>query len=103
MRDAQTYGNGLAQQNYQQYVSNLQPYLGASNTSATGIAAADSGLATGLNSNLMGQAGLNYQGQTGMGDAQASADLAKYNASGNMFGALMNGANLASKALPFLM
>lgn len=97
LRDAQTFGNGLAQQDWGNYVSRLQPYLGAGQSAATGIAGVDTGLGTGLNANLTGQGGLGFQTQTGIGDANASADLAKYNASGNLWGALLGLGNLGAK------
>src|ERR1019366_1149167 len=40
----QQQGQGLASQNYNNYVSQLQPYLGASNAAAGGIAGVDTGL-----------------------------------------------------------
>ena len=51
----QTQGQGLANSTYQQYVNNLQPYLGASQNAASGIGST----LTGLGSNLAGL----YSGQ----------------------------------------
>lgn len=56
----QQQGQGLANSTYQQYVSNLTPYLSASQNAASGINSTLTGLGTGL-------AGL----QTGLGTAQA--------------------------------
>lgn len=98
LRDAQTYGSGLAQQDWGNYVNRLQPYLGAGQSAAGGIAGVDTGLGTGLANNYQGQGGLAFNTATGQGDAQASANLAKYNASGNMWGALFKGADIAAKA-----
>ena len=79
---------GLADSTYGQYVSQLQPYLGASGAAAGGIA----GVNTGLGNATAGQydqlAGLNYQTQTGIGNANANADLSAYNASGNFWNML---------------
>jgi hypothetical protein len=97
LRDAQTYGTGLAQQDWGNYVNRLQPYLGAGQGAAGGVANALTGLGSGLNANLTGQGGLGFQTQTGIGDANASADLAKYNASGNLWGALLGLGNLGAK------
>lgn len=99
--DLQKQGQGLADQSYQQYVANLQPFLGASNAAATGGAAVQTGLGTNLNQSYGNQGQLAYQTQTGMGNAQANADLAKNTASANIFGALMQGGKLAGNLLPF--
>jgi hypothetical protein len=90
----QQYGTNLANQNYQQYVTNLSPY----NTLAPGIANSTATINTNLG-NLNYGAGttlgnLAYNTQTGIGNANAAADMANYNASANMWGALMGGANL---------
>lgn len=83
---------GLAQSTYNNYVSQLQPYLGASNAAAGGIA----GVQTGLGNAVAGQqnnlANLNFSTQTGIGNANANADLAGLNASGNIIKAGMQGA-----------
>lgn len=79
---------GLADTTYNNYVSQLQPYLSASNASAGGIA----GVKTGQGNATAGQydqrAQLGYQTQTGIGNANANADLAKYNTSGNIWNAI---------------
>lgn len=90
--DLQKQGQGLADQSYQQYVANLQPFLGASNAAATGGAAVSTGLGTGLNNSFGSQANLGWQQQTGIGNANANADLAKYSTGANILGALMGGA-----------
>lgn len=82
------YNQGLAGTTYNNYVSQLQPYLGASNAAAGGIA----GVNTGLGNAIAGQdntlANLNYTAATGIGNANANADLAGLTASGNIFNAL---------------
>jgi hypothetical protein len=79
---------GLADSTYNQYVSQLQPFLGAAGGAASGIA----GVNTGLGNATAGQydtlANLGYQTQTGIGNANANADLARYNASGNFWNML---------------
>jgi hypothetical protein len=98
----QQQGQGLASQNYNQYVSQLQPFLGASNAAAGGINSTYTGLGQGLAANsqglgqgLAGQYGnlanLGWQTQTGIGNANANADLSAYNASANILGALGGG------------
>lgn len=75
---------GLADSTYSNYVSQLQPYLGASNAAAAGGA----GVQTGLGNAVAGQqdqlANLNYSTATGIGNANANADLAGLTASGNI-------------------
>jgi hypothetical protein len=82
------YNQGLAGTTYNNYVSQLQPYLGASNQAAGGIAGVDTGLgnATAGQYNNLGQLG--YASQTGIGNANANADLSAYNASGNFWNML---------------
>lgn len=115
------YNQGLADTTYNNYVSQLTPFLGASNAAAggiasgyqglgqglanasfgganaqaglaTGLAAGQAGLATGLGNSTAGQydtlGQLGYQTQTGIGNANANADLAAYNASGNFWNML---------------
>lgn len=78
------YNQGLAGTTYNNYVSQLQPFLGASNAAAGGIAGVNMGLgnATAAQNNQL--AGLNYQTQTGIGNANANKDLAGLTASGNI-------------------
>ncbi len=79
------FNQGLAGTTYNNYVSQLQPYLGASNAAASGIA----GVNMGQGNQLAGQydtlGQLGYQTQTGIGNANANADLSAYNASGNFW------------------
>lgn len=88
LTDLSNYNQGLAQTSYNNYVSQLQPFLGASANAAAGMG----GIYTGLGNSLAGQydslAGLNYTAATGKGNAQANADLANYNASGNFWNLL---------------
>jgi hypothetical protein len=98
----QQQGQGLATQNYNNYVNQLQPYLGQSNAAASGINQTYQGLgqnlaanSQGLGQGLAGQYGnlanLGWQTQTGIGNANANADLSAYNASANILGALGGG------------
>jgi hypothetical protein len=96
--DLQTYGQGLANQGWNQYVQNLQPYMGAANSAAGGIGTLSAGLGNQLNANSMGQGNAAYGAQTSIGNANANADLAGLNASANSLNALKSvgslGANL---------
>lgn len=94
----QAQGQGTAQQTYNNYVSQLSPFLGASNTAASGIANVNTGLGTSLNANQGSIAQMLWNASTGAGNAQANADLANNNASANIFNAL---GSLAGGALNF--
>lgn len=131
--DLQAQGQGLANQTYQQYVQNLQPFLGASNSAAGGIANLDAGLGTGsanistglgkdsanistglgtgsanlstglgtaLNQNFGSQANLGYTAATGVGNANANADLAQGKGIANLWGAGMGLAEMAAGMPP---
>ena len=69
------YSQGLAQQNYNNYVSQLEPYLGAQNTSAAGISQAAQNTGNTLNTDIGNNANLAYNTQAGIGTAQSAADL----------------------------
>jgi hypothetical protein len=81
----QNYGNGLAGQSWQNYVSNLAPFGQQATFAAYGQGGQQAGLASGLGNQL----GASYQGQgaaanaaqQGIGNAQAAADLNRYNVS----------------------
>lgn len=96
--DLNNYAQGQANQGWNQYVQNLQPYLGAANSAAGGIAGVDTGLGNALNANYMGQGNAAYGADTSVGKAQAGGDMAGYNASANLLGAglgaLSSGASL---------
>jgi hypothetical protein len=82
------FNQGLAGTTYNNYVSQLQPYLGASNSAAGGIANVNTGLGNNIANQQDQLANLNFSTQTGIGNANANADLAKYNASGNFWNML---------------
>lgn len=87
--DANKYGN---------FVSNLAPNLAGALSSTAGGAGVLNNEAT---ANLgVGQqkAQFGYNSEVGQGNAEADAKLAPYSASQNFWGALMGGANLATKA-----
>jgi hypothetical protein len=83
---------GLASQNYNNYASQLQPYLGASNAAAGGIAGVNTGLGNQTNANYTNLANLNYGADTSIGNANASAALANQSMDMNL---LSGGLNLA--------
>lgn len=93
----QKTGQGLASQNYNNYVSQLQPYLNYSNSSASGIGSLYSGLGNQINSNYNNLAGMQIGALTGIGNAQAQADLADQSMGmGLLGGALKLGTSLFS-------
>lgn len=97
--DLQNVGQGVANQNWQQYISNLLPFLGQSNTAAQGIGAVSTAQAGTQAGNYGDQAQLAYGAATGEGNANANADLAKYAASGNIWNAGMNLAKLGTQSV----
>jgi hypothetical protein len=80
----QQQGQGLASQNYNNYVSQLQPYLGASQTAAAGIGNTYTGLGNATANQDNSLANLNYSAATGIGNANANAALAPLTAGGNI-------------------
>jgi hypothetical protein len=94
--DLLKFGQGLAGTGWNQYLQNLQPYLGASQAAASGIGTLDSGLGNQLNANLTNQGNAAYGAQTSIGNANANADLARYNTSANALGAVAGGLGLGA-------
>ncbi|XUM21068.1 tail fiber domain-containing protein [Bradyrhizobium oligotrophicum S58] len=94
--DLSKYNQGLASTTYQNAVSNLQPFLGASQGAASGIA----GVNTGLGNATAGQydtlANLNWNAATGVGNANANATLAENQANQNIFNGLTSIASLGA-------
>jgi hypothetical protein len=83
---------------YTGYVNALAPYLGANANAISGAAGVKTGQA-GVDTGIAGMQSQNqWNAQTGIGNANADADLAKYSASSNFWSALMGGANMALKA-----
>jgi hypothetical protein len=84
--DLNNYAQGQANQGWNQYVQNLQPYLNQENNAASGIGGLYSGLGNQLNSNYMGQGQAQYGADTSIGNAQANAQLGNLTASMNGLG-----------------
>lgn len=100
--DLQTLGQNQANATYQQYLTNLQPFIGASTANAGTAAATGTQLASLINSNYGQQASLDYGANTSIGNANANADLANNAAAANQFGALQSAASTGAKLLAFL-
>ena len=82
------YTTGLANQGWQNYITNLQPYLGQQNNAAQGIAAVNTGLGNQLNASDMTQGNAAYGANASIGNANANAALGNLNASANIMGVL---------------
>ncbi len=97
----QQYGSNLANQGWSNYLAAFNPLLSQQTAAAQG----QSGVLTnqaGTNYNSGLQLGnLGWQKGTGIGDAQAAADLAKNQASANLWGVLLGGASLGANMLGF--
>lgn len=72
----QKQGMGIGDQTYNNYVGQLQPFLGASQNAAAGIGSVNTGLGSGLNANQTTLANIDNSAGIGIGNANASADLA---------------------------
>lgn len=100
--DLQTLGQNQANSTYQQYLTNLQPFIGASTANAGTAATTGTQLAGLQNQNYGQQASLDYGANTSIGNAQANADLANNAAAANQLGALKSAASLGSSLMGFL-
>jgi hypothetical protein len=94
----QNQGQGLANQTYNQAVSNLQPFLGYGTQAAGQQLQGYGGLGSALGGLYTGQGNAAYGAQTGIGNANANAALAPYQASGNLWNLVGNLAGSAAKA-----
>lgn len=82
--DLQKVGSGLADQSWQQYIQNLLPFVGASTANANGSAAVDISKA-GTDSDLgKTVANMAWSKDTGIGNANAQADLARPQGEANL-------------------
>ena len=94
----QQQGQGLANTTYNQAVQNLQPFLGYGTQAAGQQLAGFGALGQGINQNVTTQGNAAYGAQTGIGNANANAALAPYQASGNLWNLFGNLAGDAAKA-----
>jgi hypothetical protein len=93
--DLQALGQNQANQSYQQYINNLNPFMGASTANA-GIAATLGNQQANLqNNNLTNEANLQYGSNVAMGNNQGSADIANNQAAQNALNVLMAGGKFA--------
>lgn len=69
--DLLNYGQGQANQQWQNWINTLSPYVNAANTSAGGIGSLYSGLGNALNANQMGQGNALNANSMGLGTSLA--------------------------------
>lgn len=93
------YNQGLAGTTYQNYVNNLLPFMGLAQNSASGIANVNTGQANATAGQYDTLANLNYQTNTGIGNANANKDLAGLTQSGNLMN-LFSGIASAAMGMP---
>lgn len=96
--DLNNYAQGQAQQNYNNYVSQLQPFMASANTNAGNIGNLYAGLGQGINQNYNTQGAAAYGTQVGIGNAQAQADYANLASSGALWGGILGAAGNAAGA-----
>lgn len=88
--DILTQAHGLADNQWQSYIKNLQPFLQSSATAAQGASGATQNIGSQIAGSLTKQGDAAYGSQVGIGNANANADLANYNASGNLWNMFQN-------------
>lgn len=91
------YAQGQANQGWNQYVQNLQPYLGAQQAAASGIGNLYSGLGNNLSNLYQNQGNMNYGADTSIGNANANAAMGNLTGSQNLWGFGLGAANLGTK------
>lgn len=99
--DLLNYGQGQASGEWNNYVSRLLPFLNSGQAAAAGTAGVQTGLGNLLNESYGNQGNAAYNTDTGIGNANANAQLARLNASANGIGALMKVGDMAAKIAGF--
>lgn len=96
-QDTLKFASDYANQKYGDYVGRLSPFL----SGAAGLAGAQAGLTSGMGDKSLGVGqylgDLGWKQQTGIGDANAAAELSKDQAGKNLLGLIGGGINLGSK------
>ena len=90
------YVNGKAQQNYQDYVGDLLPFLTGSINTGGQLSGLYQNLGNLQNTNANTLANIDYGTEAGIGNAQANSRLAQGQAGANAINAGMQGINLAT-------
>lgn len=99
--DLLNYGQGQAAQQWNNYVSRLLPFLTSGQSAASGSATVDTGLGNLLNDSYQTQGNAAYNTDTGIGNANANAQLARLGASANGIGGLMQLGKLGAQIMGF--
>jgi len=97
----QAYGTNLANQEWGNYLARLSPLTSLAGSAASGLSGVNTHAGDVNYSAGKDLADYGWKQQTGIGDAQAAADLAGYNAAANSWGAIFKGLDLGSKLLGF--
>lgn len=99
--DTLKFATGLGNQEWGNYLNRLQGLSGQGFNAAGATGNLYQGLGTGLNNSYANQGQQAYNMQTGIGNANAGAEVAKANAetaaSGNLWGGLLGAATAAAK------
>jgi hypothetical protein len=85
----QAYAQGLANQYYGNYVSQLKPYLDLASTAAGGVSGVNTGIGGNLANINLNQGQLGYNTEVGIGNAQAAAATAAQNAQNSFINGLV--------------
>jgi hypothetical protein len=93
----QQMGQNIANQGWGNYIGQLQPFLGAGQNAAQGIAGVNTGLGNQMAANYTGLGNALGQIDMSQGKAQAAGDLAGQQASANLWGAALGGLGSVAK------
>jgi hypothetical protein len=96
--DLSTFNQGLAGTSWNNYVQSLSPYFNLAQTGAAGAGGLYGQLGTNLANLYQGEGNAVYGANTSIGNANANADLAGLNASGNMWNLISGVAGGAASA-----
>lgn len=96
--DTINYAQGTANQEWNNYLNRLGGFSTGAQNAATGQAAVRTGLGNLLSNTGNLKGGIAYQTATGIGDANAQADLDRLRSSGQFWNMIGGGANLFTSA-----
>jgi hypothetical protein len=98
LRDAQTFGSGLANQEWGNYVNRLAPWLGQGTALAGSVSDINRALGGELSRSYTGEGDAAARAYGAIGDVQGQAAMSPYLAGQNIWGLLMQGAKIAAGA-----
>jgi hypothetical protein len=96
--DLSKFNQGLANTSWNQYISNLQPYINFAQNSGQGLSNVSQNLGTQLNAAYGNLGNMAYGANTSIGNANANADLGNLTGASNVWNL---GANLAGGLMKF--